>query len=155
TVTLTAEPSGYTYSWTPTTGLTAPNSQTTDAVVNGTTIYKVTASNGICAKSDTVIIFGEDYVCDNPFVYLPNAFTPNGDGDNDVLYVRSAIAHKVLLRIFNRWGQMVFETESQHVGWDGTFKGRPCDPDVYDYYLKVICVDEQENIMKGNVTLIR
>lgn len=155
TVTLTAEPSGYTYSWTPTTGLTTPNSQTTDAVVNGTTIYKVTASNGICSKSDTVIVFGEDYVCDNPFVYLPNAFTPNGDGDNDILYVRSAIAHKVLLRIFNRWGQMVFETETQHVGWDGTFKGRPCDPDVYDYYLKVICVDEQENIMKGNVTLIR
>lgn len=155
TVTLTAEPPGYSYSWTPTAGVTSPNSQTTEALVNGTIIYKVIVSDGFCAKSDTVIIFGEDYVCDDPFVYLPNAFTPNGDGDNDVLYVRSAIAQKILLRIFNRWGQLVFETESQHEGWDGTFNGRPCDPDVYDYYLKVTCIDNQENIIKGNVTLIR
>ncbi len=155
TVTLKAEPSGYNYSWTPTTGVTSPNSQTTEAVINGTIIYKVTVSDGLCSKSDTVIIFGEDYICDNPFVYLPNAFTPNGDNDNDILYVRSAIAQKILLRIFNRWGQMVFETENQHEGWDGTFKGRPCDPDVYDYYLKVTCIDNQENIIKGNVTLIR
>lgn len=155
-VTLSAQPTGYSsYSWTPTDGVVSPNSQTTEAKVNGTTIYKVTVSDGFCAKSDTVIVFGGDYACDKNFVYLPNAFTPNGDGDNDVLFVRSAIAQKVLLRIFNRWGQMVFETENQHVGWDGTFKGRPCDPDVYDYYLKVTCVGKEENIIKGNVTLIR
>jgi gliding motility-associated-like protein len=155
-VTLSATPSGYpTYSWTPTDGLTSPNAQTTDAKINGTTIYTVTAKSGGCSISDTVIVFGGDYACDKSFVYLPNAFTPNGDGDNDILFVRSAVAQKILLRVFNRWGQLVFETENQHVGWDGTFKGRPCDPDVYDYYLKVTCVNEQENIIKGNVTLIR
>lgn len=155
-VTLSAEPSGYSsYLWTPVSGVTSPTSQTTEAKVNGTTIYKVTVSDGFCAKSDTVIVFGGNYECDKSFVYLPNAFTPNADGENDVLYVRSAIAQKILLRVFDRWGQLVFETENQHNGWDGTFKGRPCDPDVYDYYLKVTCINEQENIIKGNVTLIR
>lgn len=155
TTTLTASPSGYNYTWTPTAQVTAPTAQTTTAVVNGTTIYKVTVSDGFCSKSDTVIVFGKEYVCDNPFVYVPNAFTPNGDGDNDMLYVRSALISEVVFRVFNRWGEMVFETLTQHNGWDGTFKDRPCDPDVYDYYLKVICVDKQEKIIKGNITLIR
>ncbi|OJX37102.1 MAG: hypothetical protein BGO87_15170 [Flavobacteriia bacterium 40-80] len=155
-VTLTAEPPGYSYTWTPATNVVSPNSRTTEAKINGTTIFKVTVSDGgFCPKSDTVIVFGQEYVCDNPFVYLPNAFTPNGDGENDILYVRSALTQKVVLRIFNRWGQMVFETTDQHIGWDGTFKERPCDPDVYDYYLQVICIDQQEKIIKGNVTLIR
>lgn len=154
--TLSVTPStGYNYSWTPAEGIENPNSAETDAVVNQTTIYKVTASDGFCSKSDTVIVYTEDYVCDEPFVYLPNAFTPNGDGDNDILYLRSAITHEVLLRIFDRWGELVFETDNQHIGWDGTFKGKPCNPDVYDYYLKVKCIDNQENIIKGNVTLIR
>lgn len=156
TTTLTAQPAGLQYTWTPAESLTSPNSQVTEASPTGTTTYTVSASNGTgCYKSDTVTIFIDNFICDNPFVFIPNAFTPNGDGDNDVLYVRSAVVSKVLLRIFNRWGEMVFETENQHEGWDGTYKGRDCDPDVYDYYLKVTCIDEQTKIIKGNVTLMR
>ena len=90
-------------------------------------------------------------------ITLPNAFTPNGDDLNQEFFAfgPSDGIENFNLKVYSQWGQMVFETDNQHVGWDGTFKGRPCDPDVYDYYLKVTCIDNQENIIKGNVTLIR
>lgn len=157
TVQLSVVPSGYTYHWVPSTGVENPNAQTTNVIVGkGQMVYQVTVSDGgMCPKSDTVIIYGKNFTCDNPFVFVPNAFSPNGDGDNDILYVRSAVASKVLLRIFDRWGEMVFETKDQHNGWNGTYKGRPCDPDVYDYYLEVTCIDDETKIIKGNITLIR
>ena len=58
-------------------------------------------------------------------------------------------------RIFDRWGELVFETFDRLEGWDGTFRNKDLDPDVYDYYLKVICIDDSETIIKGNVTLLR
>jgi gliding motility-associated-like protein len=58
-------------------------------------------------------------------------------------------------RIFDRWGEMVFESTNPANGWDGSFKGKLCDPDVYDYYLDVICVDGQKNLIKGNITLLK
>lgn len=157
TTILTAQPAGLNYQWLPSENLTSPQSQITDAKVSQTTTFTVQANlpGNQCYKTDTVIIFVNNYVCDHPFIYLPNAFTPNGDGDNDILYVRSAVTTDMLLRVFDRWGEMVFETQNQHEGWNGIFKGKPCDPDVYDYYLKVTCLNNETKIIKGNVTLIR
>jgi gliding motility-associated-like protein len=59
------------------------------------------------------------------------------------------------LMIFDRWGEKVFESTDQNNGWDGRFKNKPLDPDVYVYHLKVICIDGQENLIKGNITLLR
>ena len=59
------------------------------------------------------------------------------------------------LKIYNRWGELVFETDKQNVGWDGTYKGKLVDPAVFVYHLSVICVDKQEYFKKGNVTVIR
>ena len=84
-----------------------------------------------------------------------NAFSPNGDGVNDILRVRGLNLLELELKIFDRWGELVFETTDQSIGWDGTFKGKEVDPDVYVYHLRVICFDEQENLIKGNITLIR
>jgi gliding motility-associated-like protein len=94
-------------------------------------------------------------LCDRTFVYVPNAFSPNGDGENEVLYVRSAIASKILFRVFDRWGEMVFETTDMNSGWDGTFRGKLIDPDTYDYYLEADCYGGEKAIIKGNITLIR
>jgi gliding motility-associated-like protein len=154
-VTLSAEPSGYSYSWTPAADLTNPNSQETGATVNETTIYTVSVTDGICTKSDTVLVKAYSYKCEEPFLYVPNAFTPNGDQDNDVLYVRSTIVKDFVFRIFDRWGELVFESKSLHRGWDGTFREKLLDPDVYDYYVEGHCIDGQEFLIKGNVTLIR
>ncbi len=153
--TLTALPAGYSYVWFPQAGLSNPFSQITQATPEQTTQYVVSITDGICTKSVSVKVNVLEVVCDRTYVYIPNAFSPNGDLENDVLYVRSAIATKILFRIFDRWGEMVFETTDQNIGWDGTFRDKLLKPDTYDYYLEATCVQGEQKIIKGNVTLIR
>lgn len=92
--------------------------------------------------------------CDES-VYVPNAFTPNNDGNNDVLYVRSNHLTKIYFAVYNRWGQLVFETEDISKGWDGTYNGMKADPGVFGYYLRYSCDNSKNGFKKGNVTLIR
>ena len=155
TSTLSASPSGYSYQWFPPTGLSNPNAQTTTATVEETTTYTVSVTDGICTKSDDVQLKVYVIACDERYVFVPNAFSPNGDGENEVLFVRSAVATEIEFRIFDRWGELIFESYSVNNGWDGTFRGKLVDPDVYDYYLKAICINGEEQIIKGNITLIR
>ena len=155
TTTLFGQPSGYEYEWVPALGLDNPNMQQTNAEVGQSTLYTLNVTDGICTKSDTVFIKVYSFICDEPYIFIPNAFSPNGDGENDVLYVRGPLIEKMVFRVFDRWGELVFETEDRLIGWDGTFRGKQLDPDVYDYYLKAICIDEQESIIKGNITLMR
>jgi gliding motility-associated-like protein len=61
----------------------------------------------------------------------------------------------MIFRIFDRWGEMVFETTDQSIGWDGTFRGKKLDPDVYVYYADITCVGGLNEIVKGNVTLMK
>lgn len=156
TVTLTGTPaSGYSYSWTPADGVGNPTNAQTNAQIDQTTVFTFTVSDNFCAKSDTVQVKVLEFVCGDPFIFIPNAFSPNKDGENEVLYVRSQLVEKMLFRIFDRWGEMVFESTSPANGWDGTFKGRACDPDVYDYYLEATCIGGQEALIKGNITLLK
>ncbi len=155
TSTLTALPPGFSYSWSPTTGLSNPNGQITQATVDQTTTYTVTVTDGICTQSSSVTVKTLEVLCDGRYVYVPNAFSPDGNGENDVLYVRSAIATEILFRVFDRWGEMIFESTSLDNGWDGTFRGKLVDPDTYDYYLEAVCTGGEERIIKGNITLIR
>jgi gliding motility-associated-like protein len=153
--TLSGQPSGMTYTWTPSAGVTNPSMQTTMATVDQTTIYTLTVSDGICTKSDTALVKTFAFICDEPYVFVPNAFTPNGDNENDVLYVRGPMIEGMVFRIFDRWGEMVFESTDRDFGWDGTFRGKALDPDVYDYYLKALCIDGNESIIKGNISLMK
>lgn len=152
---LTASPSGYSYNWLPPGSVHSPTSQTTGATVEESTVFTVLITDGVCQKTDTVWVQAFPFVCDDPFVYVPNAFTPNGDGENDVLYVYGEMIYGILFRIYDRWGELVFETTDRNGGWDGTFRGKLLDPDVYDYYLRVDCIDGIQNIIKGNITLMR
>ena len=90
-----------------------------------------------------------------PLVGLPTGFSPNGDGENDILYVRGAAIAKLDLKIFNRWGQLVFETTSQQIGWDGTYNGQPQPVEAYAYVLDVSFIDGTAKLLKGNITLLR
>ena len=90
-----------------------------------------------------------------PIIGLPTGFSPNGDGENDVLYVRGAAIKTLDLKIYNRWGQMVFETTSQTKGWDGTFNGQPQPMEAYAYVLNVSFIDGSAKLLKGNITLLR
>ncbi len=90
-----------------------------------------------------------------PLVGLPTGFSPNGDGKNDILFVRGAAIKTMNLKIYNRWGQLVFESNSQDVGWDGTFNGQPQPLEAYGYVLNVSFIDGTTKLLKGNITLLR
>ncbi len=152
---LIGEPAGLSYEWTPGEGVVNVNNQVTQATIEQPTIFTLTATDGICQRTDTTLVDVFSFVCENPFVYIPNAFSPNGDGENEVLYVRGAMVEKMIFRIYDRWGELVFESFERDIGWDGTFRGKDMDPDTYDYYLQVTCIGGLEEIIKGNVTLMR
>lgn len=148
--------SGYTYKWSPDDNLSNPTEIKTIATPNNTTTYTITVTDKYgCTESDTVTIFVLDVHCGDPYVFVPNAFTPNNDGNNDVLYVRGKLLTDVYLVVFDRWGEKVFETKDINIGWDGTYKGKNCTPGVYVYYLEATCLGEIYYSHKGNVTLIR
>lgn len=88
-------------------------------------------------------------------VDLPTAFSPNNDGSNDLLLVRGFGIKDMVLKVFNRWGELVFETTDQDQGWDGTFRGKPQETEVYVYLLQVEFDDGKTIEKQGNVTLLR
>ncbi len=90
-----------------------------------------------------------------PLLGLPTGFSPNGDGENEILYVRGAAIRTLDLKIFNRWGQLVFETTSQEIGWDGKYNGQPQPIDAYAYVLQASFIDGTSKVLKGNITLLR
>jgi gliding motility-associated-like protein len=100
-------------------------------------------------------------ICKNANVFVPNTFSPNGDGSNDVFYVRGKGLDRVKsLRIFNRWGEVVFEQSNFPVndpnyGWKGTYKNHKPVPDVYVYQVEVFCENSQIIRFEGNVALIQ
>jgi gliding motility-associated-like protein len=102
-----------------------------------------------------------DTVCSNiqalvkAIVDVPNAFTPNGDGKNDKVFVRGFGIEQMNFRIYNRWGQLVFESGSPYFGWDGKFKGELQPMDSYAYTLLVLFSDGTQASKKGDITLLR
>ena len=87
---------------------------------------------------------------------IKKSVTPNDDGVNDVLFLRSNSLVDMYLVIYNRWGQKMFETSQQDIGWDGTYKGEALPPDTYGYYLKYTCIGETESRERhGNVSILR
>lgn len=86
---------------------------------------------------------------------VPTAFSPNGDGDNDELKVLGSGFAKLTFQVYDRYGKLVFETDDQSRGWDGTVNGQKQEMDVYTYYVKVIYLDSGVAEEKGNITLLR
>lgn len=147
---------GYLYTWFPTVGLNTWVGQTVVATdVQEDATYQVTIQGDGCTQKTQVSIKVLEFICGDIYIFVPSAFTPNGDGENDVVYVRGQNLEEIEFKIFDRWGELVFESTDQADGWDGTFKGEPVDPDVYVYHLKAICVDGQETLIKGNISLLK
>lgn len=88
-------------------------------------------------------------------LYVPNVFSPNNDGKNDIFYVYGNYISKIELQIFNQWGQHITTITDKNQGWDGKFKGNPQPVGVYVYVLKVEMQDKREINMKGSITLVR
>ncbi len=122
-----------------------------------TSIFTVSAMRNPsgCVAIDTIQIFVKEADCSDPLIFLPNAFTPNGDGENDILYLHGNGVQELFLAIYNRYGEEVFHTKDQSIGWDGTYKGQTLPPDVFGFYLTVKCFGGKEYKKKGNISLLR
>ena len=146
---------GIDYSWSPNVNgsIACPTCSITTVSPTLTTQYIVVASNSqYCKVQDTVTVI-VDINCGDFFI--PNVFSPNGDGLNDVINVHGRCITTFNLQIFNRWGEKVFETSSLSESWDGTFRGQKMDTGVFIYKADGISIDGQEFKLKGNITLIR
>jgi len=88
-------------------------------------------------------------------IFVPNAFTPNGDGNNDVLYVYGTNIKSLTFTVYDQYGEMIFRSLSQSSGWDGTYKGSREPVGVYVYILEATMNDGQAVKMKGSITLLR
>lgn len=144
---------GIRYVWKPNYAILNPVSPTTVASPTRTTKYSITVTdaNG-CNKTGFVTVFVEP-ICDK--LFMPNAFTPNEDGINDRFFpIDYGQNELVSFKVFNRWGQKLFESVSFEHGWDGKFNKILQGMDTYVYVVHVIC-GYQTIYYKGNFTLIR
>jgi gliding motility-associated-like protein len=157
---LTAEGTGiYSYAWDNVESLSCADCKDPLATPTAPTVYTVTVSNEYgCKTSDDISI---TLKCDQSQVFIPNSFSPNGDGNNDKFYASGkGIRQITKVMIYNRWGEVVFSSLNMQInkpasGWDGTYKGKPLSPDVFIYYIEAVC--EMGDILqyKGDISLIR
>ena len=147
------------YSWEPAATLNCATCPEPIAGPKFNTRYTVnyTDSNG-CKNTSIVQVI---VLCKDANVFVPNTFSPNGDGANDVFYIRGKGLDRVKsLRVFNRWGEVVFEqrdfpANNPAYGWDGKYKGNNPVPDVYVYQVEVFCENSDIIRFDGNVALIK
>jgi gliding motility-associated-like protein len=146
--------SGFTsYQWSPTQGLSNPFSQDPTALIKGNITYLVTATTPEgCVGIDSIVIEAFAY----SDIIVPNAFTPNGDGHNDVLRA-IAVGMKEFryFTVFNRLGQQVFTTSNASVGWDGTLNGRPMVSGAYVWMAGGVDYTGKTVQRRGVVILVR
>ncbi|MFA6923592.1 MAG: gliding motility-associated C-terminal domain-containing protein [Bacteroidales bacterium] len=137
----------YTYIW-------QDSSKLNYYTVRDTGLYIVRATN-ICGSFTDSIHFREDNCYCN--VDVPSAFSPNGDRENDILYLRGKCVENINFYVYNRWGQKVFESHDLSQGWDGTFNGKKMDMAVFVYYLSAETSSGEKRIIKkqGTISLIR
>ena len=142
--------------WTPSAGMNNPNSFNPPVSPEHTTTYTVSILDSAgCPKTSSITIYVRSIKCNAEDIFVPNTFTPDGDGKNDMLFVRGNEISELFFAVYNRWGQLLFQTTDITKGWDGTFKGMKVDPAVFAWYIKAKCYNGSEMKKQGNVTLIR
>ncbi|MBI4945975.1 MAG: gliding motility-associated C-terminal domain-containing protein [Bacteroidetes bacterium] len=155
--TLTAGGAGY-YQWSPSTGLSCSTCANTTAGPLQTTDYCVTITDTIsgCSDSACITLTLLQELCE---VYIPNAFSPNADGQNDLLKVHGDCIKELSFIIYDRWGEKVFETTDLSIamikGWDGIYKGKPLNTAVFVYYFTASLNNETPVELTGNISLLR
>jgi len=115
-------------------------------------LYRVTVTTDCGTITDSIVVSLMDCGCG---LFLPKAFTPNNDGINDIFRPRSDCISNYEMKIFNRWGEMVFKGNEQNIGWNGKFKGRNCPAEVYAYIVWYNSESNKRIMKSGNVSLIR
>jgi gliding motility-associated-like protein len=143
----------HSYAWSPAVGLNCLDCPNPVASPYQNTQYYLTVNYGKnCYATDSnTIELGK-----GPPVYIPNAFTPNGDGVNDYFSVYGTTLQSVGMTVFDRWGEKVFDSgTSQWASWDGTYKGVLQPPGIYVYYVRLVYLNGTQEAKQGSLTLIR
>ncbi|HEU4471959.1 MAG TPA: T9SS type B sorting domain-containing protein, partial [Flavisolibacter sp.] len=141
------------YSWSPSFGLSNANSPNPIVSISGDITYTVVATTSAGCKGEASVTLK---VYDGPEIYMATAFTPNGDGKNDLFKpFPVGIKHYTYFRVFNRWGQMIYSTTSFNQGWDGKVNGILQPTDTYIWIVEGITKDDKKITKRGTVTLIR
>ncbi|MFN3916104.1 MAG: gliding motility-associated C-terminal domain-containing protein [Flavobacteriales bacterium] len=153
TVTVNPNIAGSTYSWNPTTDLSCSNCPNPTASPNETTTYTVTVTSPDGCTGTASAIITVEMVCGD--IFMPTIFSPNDDGLNDELCLLGGCIEKMELSIYNRWGELVFQTDSQDNCWDGTYKGQRMNTAAFVYVLYVKLLNGEEIQQKGNINLVR
>lgn len=117
----------------------------------GTYLVEVRDSNNCIVNDTAEVIMTEN--C-NYHLFIPNVFSPNGDGLNDVLYVRGKGFKKFSFVVFDRWGNKMFESSDKEIGWDGKFRGKLVDSGVFVYHVKIEYFDGTKVVKDGNVGVV-
>lgn len=142
-----------TYSWSPTDGLSCIDCPNPEASPVLTTNYTVIGTDSLgCTYETTTSV----YVKNEFEIFIPNAFSPNGDGNNDEFKLLDfgSVDH-FEFKVFNRTGELVFQTEDITKTWDGTYKGKLLNPDVYVYHISGVYINTEEFDFQGSITLIK
>jgi gliding motility-associated-like protein len=151
---------GASVTWTPSDYLNCNDCLNPNLLPLQTTLYTLTATDPLsgCTRSDDVLITVQ--VVRN--VYIPNAWSPNSDGINDefMIFTGPEVARILELKIFDRWGELVFESynfppNNSIYGWNGSFRGKDLKPAVFAYFARVEFIDGFEGFYEGDVTLVR
>ena len=141
------------YSWWPSTGLSSTNSPTPIVQIDETTTYYVTGKKGSCSLTDSITVYV--YKNNEASVFVPNAFSPNGDGVNDCIRpMHQANFKRYYFTVYNRFGNKVFSTYDPNECWNGQYKYKDAEVGIYFYYLtgETNC---GEIIKKGDIMLMR
>jgi gliding motility-associated-like protein len=145
--------------WSPAATLDCDTCLITTSNAISTTTYTITVYTDFGCKATDDVTF--TYFCDDRQIFVPNTFTPNGDGQNDVFYPRGSGVSKVkTFRIYNRWGELLFERlnfdlNDVSAAWDGSYNGSSARPDVYVYLIEATCGTGAPLFLKGDVTIIK
>jgi gliding motility-associated-like protein len=122
-----------------------------------TTTYCVTTSTGSCSDDDCVEVKVETPCSTNKDLGVPNAFSPNNDGNNDLFCLSgwSACMDEFTILIYDRWGEKVFESSKADFCWDGSYKGKILDPAVFVYFIRATFTTGDKVVKKGNISIIK
>lgn len=148
---------GANYSWSDASTLSQPYSPNPIATpVDSLTYYECYVVDSLgCSWRGGLTIHCTEIHCGSPDVFIPNAFSPNDDGINDRLTFKGKWILEFHLAVYSRWGEKVYETHDINDSWDGRYNGNWCLPGVYTYYCRIKCEAGLENLLKGDITLIR
>jgi gliding motility-associated-like protein len=116
------------------------------------TVTLIVRNIGGCLDTATMVFNAENPCTD---LFVPSAFSPNGDNQNDILFVYGSCINFMQFEIYNRWGERVFITTNPSNGWDGTWRGQPCESAVFTYVLTGQMLDGTPIEMQGNISLIK